>query len=281
MQESIVIDTKAAPKGISFIFYAVREFIDDLIAGYHASSYSLLAAFYEIKSRYKASYLGPFWISLSNIIFIGFISLLYSKIFNIDIVEYVPYLTAGYLLWLLFMGVLLEGSGTYTTLGGVLKDYNISPLTMYLRVYYRALYVFAHNIPLMFLAVIYFQGWVINLPLMLVGLSFALVGLFFLGLCFAILACRFRDIYYVLPSVFQVLILIMPILWKPDMLKGRKALLLDLNILYQLLELVRAPMLGIAVPFQYYINCAAFIAVLFVVTAVSYTYTKRKIVFWS
>jgi ABC-type polysaccharide/polyol phosphate export permease len=263
------------------IVSCLLEFFKDLHEAYVYSNFSALSSYYEIKARYATSYLGPLWIVLSNVIFIGFISVLYSSIFNMPLDEYIPYLATGYLLWTLMVSVFLEGGATFLSYGQMLKDYKISPLVIYCRVFLRAVIVLAHNLPVIFAVVFYFKGFVFDLPLFFLGMLINLSCIFFMGLANAILSCRFRDIYYVMPSIFQVLILLTPILWKADMLVGRKAILLDVNLLYQLLELVRAPLLGGAAPGYFYVNCTILLVISFIVTAFLYVRSKNKIVFWT
>lgn len=278
---SVVINRSNQYKGIKGWISSIADFCKDLHEAYQYSNFSFLSAYYEIKSRYASSYLGPMWIVLSNVIFIGFISLLYSSIFNMALDDYIPYLTAGYLLWTFMVAIFLEGSGTFVIYGQTLKDYKISPLVLYCRMFYRNVIIFAHNLPIIFAVVLYFKGFVIDVPMFLFGMMFNLVCIFLIGIAISIVSCRFRDIYYVMPSIFQVLILMMPILWKPEMLVGRKILLVEVNFIYQLLEIVRSPLLGQVAPAHFYLNSLVLLAFLFVMTAVMYERSKSKIVFWT
>ncbi len=260
---------------------AVLEFIRDLKDATLFVNYSFLSAYYEIKANYKASYLGPIWIVLSNIVFISFISLLYSSIFNIELSEYVPYFTTGYLFWTFMVTVYLYGSSTFILNASSLKDYKINPLVIFFGMFFRALIIFAHNLPIILLSIFYFKGFVSNIPMFALGLSINVLCIFFMSLCISIFSCRFRDIYYLLPTIFQILILLMPILWKADMLVGRKVVLIEVNVLYQLFELVRAPLLGNVVPTHYYLNSVILLLASFLFAAVYYVRNKNKIVFWS
>lgn len=263
------------------ILSILAEFLRDIRSAFTSSDYAALSAYYEIKARYATSVLGPLWMVMSNVIFIGVISIIYSSAFAIEIGNYIPFLASGYLLWLLLVGVLQDGSATFLWYGSLLRNNKISPLLIYGRIFSRAVIIFAHNIPVIFAVVLYYKGPVINIPQLILGFSIYLTCSFFMGLAISILACRFRDVLYVLPSVFQVLLLMMPILWKPDMISGRKALLLEVNVIYQLLEIVRAPILGEMAPEHYYINCLIMTVVAFIFSAYLYVGSKNKIVLWS
>ncbi len=281
MSSEVQIYTPEKSLKLRGILSVLKEFFGDLADAYFTSGYSVLSAYYEIKSRYETSVLGPLWMVLSNIIFISVISLIYSSAFGIQLSDYVPFLTAGYLLWMLMVNIIQDGSVTFIWYGHLLKNNKISPLVIYSRLFSRAVIIFAHNIPVIFLIVLYYKGFVFNIPELLFGLTLFVTCTFFMGLAISIMACRFRDIAFVLPSIFQVLILMMPILWKPEMITGRKTILLEVNVIYQLLEIVRAPILGVFVPLHYYINCLALLVVSFLLSAYLYVGSKNKLVLWS
>jgi ABC-2 type transport system permease protein len=281
MRGDVRVDSRQNIIARSVFFAFIAEFVRDLLEAYSYANYSILSAYYEIKARYATSILGPLWIVLSNSIFIAAISLLYSSIFQIQIEDYVPFLAAGYLLWTLMVSIFLDGSSTFIVHGPMLRDNKISPLIVYCRIYFRSLIIFAHNLPVIIAVVLYYRGFVFDIPMLFLGALLFLTCSFFIGLALSIMSCRFRDIHYVMPSVFQVLILMMPILWKADMITGRKMILIEVNIFYQLLEIVRAPLLGYAAPAYYYVGCAVLLVLSFILSAYMYVNSKHKLVLWS
>jgi lipopolysaccharide transport system permease protein len=58
------------------------------------------------------------------------------------------------------------------------------------------------------------------------------------GIC-----ARFRDIMPIVNSVMQIAFFLSPVIWKPEQL-GALAIWLPLNPFYDMLEIVRAPLLG-------------------------------------
>jgi ABC-type polysaccharide/polyol phosphate export permease len=53
--------------------------------------------FWEVKQRYQRSVLGPWWITISMLIFIVVMGVIYSRLFHQDVTEYLPFFTAGFL----------------------------------------------------------------------------------------------------------------------------------------------------------------------------------------
>src|SRR3990167_6119768 len=58
----------------------------------------------EVQQRYRRSALGPWWITLTMLIFILAMGAVFSRIFKTDLASYVPFFTAGYLFWMLISG---------------------------------------------------------------------------------------------------------------------------------------------------------------------------------
>src|SRR5271166_3136600 len=67
----------------------------DLVAGVAKSWIWVGWATQDIKLRYRGSMLGPFWLTISTVVMIMSMGLIYAKIFHTDISSYFPFLTVG------------------------------------------------------------------------------------------------------------------------------------------------------------------------------------------
>jgi len=76
------------------------------------------------------------------------------------------------------------------------------------------------------------------------GLFLLLVNCLWMGLVLSVFCARYRDIPTLIASILQILMFVTPIMWPPETLSGRKALIIDANPAHHLINLVRAPMLG-------------------------------------
>jgi lipopolysaccharide transport system permease protein len=65
-----------------------------------------------------------------------------------------------------------------------------------------------------------------------------------IAMVLGLLCARFRDIQQVVASFLQVSMFVTPILWSPAQLSGRSRVLVDYNMLYHYVEIVRDPLLG-------------------------------------
>jgi ABC-2 type transporter len=71
----------------------------EVIAGFRAWPVWGLMGWDDIRQRYRRSVIGPFWITLSMGIFILVLGVIYSRLFHTELKSYLPYLTAGFIVW--------------------------------------------------------------------------------------------------------------------------------------------------------------------------------------
>ncbi len=192
--------------------------------------------------------LGPFWITLSMGAMIGGMSLLYSQLFHIDPLIYVPYLSVGIVLWGYIGGTIQEACQMYAQASSIIRQSNLPMFVFIWRTIYRNLIVFGHNMIIVVITLALSGIWKHIRPLELVG-GFLLVNanLIWILMLLSVLGARFKDVTQIVGAVLQVAFFLTPIFWRPEGITRHREVL-DLNPLYHLLELVRAPMIGGAFP---------------------------------
>jgi ABC-2 type transport system permease protein/lipopolysaccharide transport system permease protein len=199
---------------------------------------------HDIRQRYRRSIIGPFWITLSMGIMVGALGLLYGTIFKQDMHDYLPFLAAGFIFWGLISSMITDGTRVFIGAEGLIRQLP-APLSVHVyRLLWSNLITFAHNVAIFVVVALWYginPGWNVLLVLPALGLLF--LNGFWLALLLGLLSARFRDIPLVVASVVQVVFFVTPVIWKANMLPGR-ALILDLNPFYHLIEVLRAPLLG-------------------------------------
>ena len=116
-----------------------------------------------------------------------------------------------------------------------------------LRMVLRNFIIFLHNliiIPFVFLFVNKSITWVALL--LIPGVFILVLNLLWISLFIGIVCTRFRDITQIIVSFLQVVFYVTPIIWLPTLLPAKADLmLLEPNPFYHLIEIVRAPLLGV------------------------------------
>jgi ABC-2 type transport system permease protein/lipopolysaccharide transport system permease protein len=234
----------------------------------------------DIRQRYRRSTLGPFWITLSVAMFIGVLGVIYSRIFHVEVATYLPFLTVGYVTWGFVSQVINESCGSFQEGERLIKQIRL-PYGLYVfRVVWRNFIIFLHTIVIFIPIAILFRvpiglGAFMAIP----GVVLLLANLSCGALTLAILAARFRDITQIVATMTQILLFATPIMWPVSTL-GEATWIAEVNPLYHLIELVRAPLLG-QVPAP--LSWAVGIGMLVIGMAVSLLLLNRaakRIVFW-
>ncbi len=198
----------------------------------------------DILQKYRRSVLGPFWLTASTATMVVALGVLYAKLFNERIDDFIPFFCAGLLVWNLIASYLTEGGTLFTGSESYIKQIRL-PYSMYVyRSSWAKLIIFAHNFIIYIGVLIYFQIWpgVISL-LAIPGLMLVVLNGTIVSFSIGIVSARFRDIPQLIASLVQILFFLTPIFWKPELLKGH-AYITDFNPFFHLLEIVREPLLG-------------------------------------
>ena len=238
-------------------------------------------ALQEIKLRYRRSSLGPFWITLSMLITICCMGFLYSYLFRVDLREYFPYLASGIISWGLVSSLINESPNCLIDSENYIKNINLPFTSFLLQLTLRNLIIFTHNL-LAFLPIIF----LFNVPLrgasllIFPGIFILSINAILYGTVLGIIGVRYRDFSQIITSLTQIGFFLTPIMWSEDLLPKRLHGLLEFNPFYQLLNLVRKPMLGELLNLQNFIA----VGIMTVVGSFSFYLVvnryKYRIVFW-
>src|SRR5262245_27046372 len=119
-------------------------------------------AMQDIRMRYRGSLLGPFWLTISMVIMIAAMGLIYSRLFNMEITRYLPFLTVGLVIWNFVSTLITEGCQTFLSAQNVITQVRMPFSVHAWRTVCRNLIVLAHNMVIVPLVLIIFRvqiGW--------------------------------------------------------------------------------------------------------------------------
>jgi len=198
----------------------------------------------DIKLRYRGSMLGPFWLTLSTGIMVGSLGVLYSTLFHMNVQEYLPFLSLSIVLWNFLSALVSEACLTFTEADSVIRSVRMPFFVFAIRIVMRNLLALAHNIlviAVVFAVFLIWPGW--HAFLAFPALVLWVVDALALAMLLGSFCARFRDIQPIVNSVMQIAFFLTPVIWKPEQLKDR-ADLLPLSPFFDVLDIVRAPLLG-------------------------------------
>jgi len=198
----------------------------------------------DIRRRYRRSILGPFWMTLSMSLLVAALGSLYAQIFHMDIASYLPYLTLGFIVWGFVSSSIKESCQAFWSQADIIKQIRVAFSVYVLRIIWANFIVMMHTVIIIVPIWFYFHHWPDRTALMaLPGLLVIGLNLVWVGLVLAILNTRFRDVAQIVETVLQIAVFATPIMWPVSAL-GDRRFIADVNPLYHMIELIRAPLLG-------------------------------------
>ena len=258
----------------------VERALADLRDGLSQWRLALALARLDLRNRYRGSVLGPFWMSLSSLVMLIGLGLLYGALFKFKLSDYLPHLAVSLIIWQWISGFIIDSCTTLTSAEGVIRQMRL-PYTLHaLRVAFRNALVAAHSlllIPIVFL--IFGQVPGPEAVLAMLGMVLIAINMVAGGLLLGMVCARFRDIPPIVANVVQLAFFVSPILWKPELL-GDGMVWMALNPFYALLETVRGPLLEGGGTLLAWLAAIFYTAVHVVLTGFLFTRFRSRIAFW-
>lgn len=237
-------------------------------------------AFHDIRSRYRFSMLGTLWVVITTGVTAVSVGLIYGQFFGMNVAQYLPYFTAGLIVWTFIASVLNDASATLTSAGSLIKATRV-PISLHImRMLYRNFLIFLHNLVILVIVWL-FVAWPLDsgIAAALVGLALLYVFLAGAAVVISFVCVRYRDIPPMIGAGTQFLFLASPIIWYQESIK-HGAEILALNPIVYFLSAVRDPLLGQQVPVATWLIATTLTAASVGLAVVVYVTYRDRIAYW-
>lgn len=200
----------------------------------------------DLRSRYKRSFLGLGWCFVKPFGMTLLLSFVMGHIFHTPIDDSVLFIYSGLVIWEFIVLSVLTGSNAFVNaqlyIGQFKHPLAIYPLRSVLAAFIDMLFAFLGLIIFVFVRKPsnFGMAWMGLLP------TFLLLFLTVLPVVTiaAFIGVRFRDFSQLVTLLMQALQLISPVFFQPEVFyKGNIGFIMDINPIYHLMELFRAPLL--------------------------------------
>lgn len=200
-------------------------------------------AWFDIKISYRRSVIGPFWIALNTMFFVGLVAFVYSFLFKTDVGSFLPWVACGFVSWNFIALSLNEGCFVFINNRENLLNLNV-PFPLYaVKSAAKITMIVSHQL----LFLIPFYVWkpeyltlqILLLPLVLV---IFFVNSVLINIIVGIFGMKYRDVNGIVSNLILLFFIVTPIFW-PKELIGR-VFILDANPVYHFVQLMRNAMLG-------------------------------------
>lgn len=233
------------------------------------------------KLKYRRTLLGPMWNSLAQLITIILLSIVWSKIFNMDLRDYLPRLYVG----MTCFGLVTYYTSSATSIvygqyAAFFQNLNTNISMIYGRFIYTSIINYAHCLPI-YVLIFFVFGKTLgsNSIFFLLGLVLVFLNGIWISFVISALCSRFRDLTPLIESVMAAAGLITPILWDKKLL-GENANLVYLNPFTSFVESMRDPLLGYEINYNVYIYLIIFLIFGNIVTYFFYQKKRKILPYW-
>jgi homopolymeric O-antigen transport system permease protein len=233
-------DPMSSPYGVA---------LNDFIEGASAWQMWGRLGWQEIKRRYRRTVIGPFWTTLSLGIFIGVLGFVWAGLWGQDPKTYLPFLCAGVISWNLVQANVNDGCVVFVGGEAFIKQLPFPYSMLAWSVVWRNLIIFAHNLVIFGIVVLYASAPLTAASLLVVP-SVVLSSLngVWIAMILGVVCARYRDVQQLVGSLLQIAMFVTPVFYTREQLGPRFEGIVDYNVLYHYVELIRAPLLGRAPP---------------------------------
>jgi lipopolysaccharide transport system permease protein len=258
----------------------VRRAIRDLVPIFVRNRTWRDLASVDIRSKYRRTFLGPWWITASHGIFALTIGAVSGNFLGADMRTYLPYFITGITMWNFVSSTVNESCGILVGSSGLIKATNLPIGFHVMRMVQRNFIIFLHNtaiIPLVW----FVYPWALGPSALfsIAGVAAIYVVTASVSLIVAVVCSRYRDVPPVVGAVLQILFFVSPIIWTPEQLH-RGHIILALNPVTHLLAVTRDPLLGRPIAAESWIVVALTTAFVLGAAALIYARYRSRVVFW-
>ena len=246
---------------------------------YHYVLYQIVIR--EVKQRYRGTFLGYIWTLINPVLMMITISLVFSTIFNLDFKSYFLFIFSGLIGFNLFSTIVSQCSLSLISNEQLIKNVYIPkiifPLCTSITFFIDSL-IFFISIYLVLLL----SDAKLTIEILFLPVSFILTFLFSFGLSLivSVASVFFRDLTHILTIIFQILIFLSPVYYKPDVLHGPVKSMVEYNPISQFIYLFRTPIVDNNIPDFKIIFISLFVSTLVLVLGLLiFKKFERKIIF--
>lgn len=206
----------------------------------------LTLGFQDIATRYRRSRVGAFWLTINMFVLISVLGIVFGTVFHSSVADFLPSLTIGIVVWGLISGLVSESCDSFTSVRDTILQVNLPLSTHVLRVVVRNIIIFGHNIVIIPILFLIFSDSISTLAILSIfGFIIIIFNALWMAVILSLICARFRDVTPIIGNFMQVMFYCTPIIWDGKMLPSRIGEhILNFNIFYHLLEIVRMPLLG-------------------------------------
>ncbi len=225
----------------------MRAVFQDLSHSFRNPEFWALSSWLDVVASYRRTRLGIFWMMAPVMLYVWGVGGFFAGLYGKTIPAFGAHVALGVTVFRLVTSVVTEATTVFTGSQAFILDGHLRLTDFILRVLAKAMLYFFVSLPVVVVALWMYPGLQpAALPLSLLGFLLVLLNAAWIGTVMALLGARYPDISQLTGSILLFAFLLTPIVWYSEMAPatGARAVLMQLNPLFHMVEIVRAPLLG-------------------------------------
>lgn len=251
--------------------------LTDILVGLRRWRLWSMLALDEWRLRTYKTLLGPIWLSISFVVFIGVKLLIFPNLTDVDTGYFSAHLVLGFMAWQFLTELLAGGSATFTRarnwILGIKAPYSVFVYSALLQSLMTLMFA---AVPAYVIAYMMYPFSWQQFALSILGMAYVVLGAFWIFFLLATLSVFVRDVIQLTQTVMRVFFFLTPILWIPPQ-SGSLSNLVVYNPFVYYLNMVRLPILEGGYDQRSIIIVGAITLAMMASTCVCFSLARRRI----
>lgn len=240
----------------------------------------LFISWTDLKSRYRRTALGPFWLVFATLIGVGGLGFVWSNLTDVDANIFIPNLAIGLVSWYFISSCITEAPSNFVQNKDLFLNISLSSLVISSILLTKNFINYFHNFFLIIIIFILFKIPLnLNTLAFFPGLILLIINLFWIIHVLGYLGTRYRDIEPLVTSTIQPLFFLTPVLFSADKLGGM-AYIINFNPLTHLIYVVKNPLLGQTIPSLSWLACIAMAIIGWIIAVLLSEVKRSRLIYW-
>ena len=218
----------------------------------------LLWAWLDIVCQYRRSRIGPLWETINVLVMILGMTVVSSSILGGNIGTLIAYIGLGIIIWSAISSLVTEGTTAFVRNANFITSSNMSVDLYVDRTVFKVMITFGHHLILYFLGVALMLiplGWTSLLAIP--GIILLFVNGFWIVIILAFICARYRDVGMIVRNLLQLIFFVTPVFWNYQHIASNRHFIIDYNVIFYFIEIIRAPLLLQVPPLRDYLIIAS------------------------
>jgi ABC-type polysaccharide/polyol phosphate export permease len=231
--------------------------------------------------QYRRSKIGPLWETINVLVMTLGIAVVSSAVIGGTVTNLIGYVGLGIIVWTAITSLISEGTTAFVRNRDAILSSNLSIDFYVARMSFRIFITFCHHL------VLYIVGVAIGLIglhwaalLAIPGIVLLFVNGFWTITLLSLVCARYRDVELIIRNLLQLAFFVTPVFWDYRHIVSNRKFIVDYNILFYFLEIVRAPLLGAVPTAQTYIVVLSVTVVGYLMAYLVYRRMRRDLAFY-